>query len=293
MFRGWFTESPDIEDYRKTNLVGKRYYWTNKSLFSDDNRDWMLWNDENLDSLYDNVFLLRAEWDVKVTFDANGGLFSDNTRMKSNVYRPDEEIVIMDAPIRKGYQFLNWQTADVKEYNPGTSYKVKKNTTFTAQWKSVNSTITFMNSNSTYATVEVKTGKSINSDDLSTEVMPANASKDGYLFKEWNTQADGKGIAFTGETLVNGNMTVYATFTEKPDPEPDPNPKKPEPEKPDVVIPYVPSDPVETAPTEIVEVTEPKLGRVAKTGEMASSASELGLVILLAASAVIANKRQH
>ena len=78
--------------------------------------------------------------------------------------------------------------------------------------KGPNLAVTFMNDGQTYATVQVEIGKSINSDSLADQKMPANASKDGYLFKEWNTQADGKGTTFDGSTAVQGNMTVYAIY---------------------------------------------------------------------------------
>lgn len=63
---------------------------------------------------------------------------------------------------------------------------------------------------------------------------------------------------------------------------------EPEPAKPDV-IPYVASDPTEPV---VTEVEEPKVGKVAKTGELAGVSSELGLVVLLVAG-MVANKRKH
>ncbi len=61
----------------------------------------------------------------------------------------------------------------------------------------------------------------------------------------------------------------------------------PAPVEPEVEIPYVPSDPTEPVVTEVVE---PKVGKVAKTGEMANTVNQLGLIILAAASVVIAKK---
>ena len=85
------------------------------------------------------------------------------------------------------------------------------------------------------------------------EIKPANhkvktiketgLTKDGFEFKEWNTQADGKGTAYkAGEEMkISSNQVLYAIWNEKaPSPEPQPEPKpepqpepKPEP-KPDV-----------------------------------------------------------
>ncbi|KXB42694.1 vWA domain-containing protein [Amygdalobacter nucleatus] len=94
---------------------------------------------------------------------------------------------------------------------------------------------------------------------------------------------------------VDGNNKPHGQFVFK-SPEVDysvsrPCPKpcpEPEPAKPDV-IPYVASDPTEPV---VTEVEEPKVGKVAKTGELAGVSSELGLVVLLVAG-MIANKRKH
>ena len=75
--------------------------------------------------------------------------------------------------------------------------------------------VTFIDGDKEYAKVKVENGKSISGDALATESMPKNPAKEGYVFKEWNTQSDGKGTAFTGETTVNENMTVYAIYDKK------------------------------------------------------------------------------
>ena len=59
-----------------------------------------------------------------------------------------------------------------------------------------------MNDSATYATINVENGKAIDTDNLADKSMPANPSKAGYTFKEWNTSADGKGMKFTGTTVV-------------------------------------------------------------------------------------------
>ncbi|MDR0506175.1 MAG: YDG domain-containing protein [Dysgonamonadaceae bacterium] len=40
--------------------------------------------------------------------------------------------------------------------------------------------------------------------------LPANPSREGYVFAGWNTKADATGNAFTAETPVAGHITVYA-----------------------------------------------------------------------------------
>ena len=42
--------------------------------------------------------------------------------------------------------------------------------------------------------------------------MPANPTRSGYTFTGWNTQADGRGTAFTSATVVNSDLTVCAQW---------------------------------------------------------------------------------
>ena len=131
--------------------------------------------------------------------------------------------------------------------------------------------VTFINDGKFYDLVLVRADTAIK--DNYSAVMPADASKEGYIFKEWNTKEDGTGTAFTNETVVHTDITVYAIYTKKPD----------------MVIPYVPSDPVEPATVETV--VEPKVGKVAKTGETAISLTGFGLVLSLVA--VLTKKKQN
>lgn len=234
VFGGWYTELPDTESYRQKNVVGKRYYWNSKSPFSDYSRDWMSWNDEKLDPLYDGVFLLRAQWNARATFNANGGVFNDkNENTKDEVTTiVGKKITIAQAPTREDYQFLNWVDAAGKTYKPGEEYTLNANTAFTAQWKQIRSTVTFKDGDKTQ-TVKVETGKAIDMDALKDQSMPKNPTKDGYTFKEWNTKADGKGTAFTGKTIVNSDTTVYAIFTKNLKPAPTPDPILPAPFEPE------------------------------------------------------------
>lgn len=74
-------------------------------------------------------------------------------------------------------------------------------------------TVTFMDGEATYASVKVHLGKAITTDELTDQSIPANPQKDGYTFKEWNTQKDGTGASFTGDTVVHEDITVYAIYT--------------------------------------------------------------------------------
>lgn len=278
-FGGWYTELPDTDSYRQKNVVGKRYYWDSKWPFSDYSRDWMSWNDEKLDPLYDGIFLLRAQWNARATFNANGGVFNDkNENTKYEVTIAGKKITFAQAPTRNDYQFLNWVDAAGQTYNPGDTYILNANTVFNANWKQIRNTVTFKDGDKTHATVKVETGKAIDTD----KSMPKNPTKAGYTFKEWNTKADGKGDAFTGASVVNGDMTVYAIYTKDSVPTSDPTPT-PNPE---------PNQPTPTPTPELKPQPEKHIGMISKTGESASFAGLLtALGFSIAGLAILRKKK--
>ena len=80
--------------------------------------------------------------------------------------------------------------------------------------------VTFMDANTKIAEVKVESGKSINSDALTDQSMPqdptsTDPTKKDYTFTGWNTKLDGSGDAFTGDTTVKEDTTVYAQWTKE------------------------------------------------------------------------------
>ena len=77
-------------------------------------------------------------------------------------------------------------------------------------------TVTFNKKDgSLLTTVKVETGKKV-----AAASMPAAPVEDGFTFKEWNTQQDGQGKAFTADTVVSEDLTVYAVYTKNNAPQP-------------------------------------------------------------------------
>lgn len=81
-------------------------------------------------------------------------------------------------------------------------------------------TVTFINENLDYAKVEVQAGHAIKDPGAGAQKMPADPSKNGYKFMGWNLRQDGKGAAFTADTVVNSDMKVYAIYDKLPVPQP-------------------------------------------------------------------------
>ena len=316
-----------------------------------------------------NNYDINYQGGLLITYDANGGKFTDGKSIKQESHKENDKITIIEAPVREGYQFLYWKGS---KYNPGDEYTVKDSHAFVAQWNKIpelevkdktitkgedldlmslvvkatdeedgdlkkdvkitdkggfdknkvgeytvtfevkdskgatatakakvtvkekivnpeptpeptQNTVTFINGDKEYAKVKVENGKSISGDALDTESMPKNPEKEGYVFKEWNTQSDGKGTAFTGDTIVNKDMKVYAIYDKKvvkPDPK---DPVKPGPKDPVKPDPKKPAKPDPKKP--VVKVKVPQTGDNSNvgifTGLLALSGGALAILITL------------
>ncbi len=71
------------------------------------------------------------------------------------------------------------------------------------------------------------------------EEFPTDPVREGYIFKGWNTQKDGKGTEFKPGAVIENDITVYAQW--------EADPTKPDPNKPDKPTPgggfyFVPTD---------------------------------------------------
>ena len=165
--------------------------------------------------------------------------------------------------------------------------------------KPAQSTVTFKDGDKTQAMVKVETGKAIDTDALTNESMPKDPTKAGYTFKEWNTKEDGKGETFTGASVVNGDMTVYAIYTKDsvPTPDPTPNPPTPTPNPPAPTPNPTPNPPTpELKPQPETPAPKPqpekRIGMIPKTGESASFAGLLtALGFSIAGLAILRKKK--
>ena len=154
------------------------------------------------------------------------------------------------GPNRKDYDFAGW--------TPTVAKNVTDNATYVAQWKRIQRTVTFKDGDKTQ-TVKVETGKAIDTDALTDQSMPKDPTKAGFTFEEWNTKEGGNGQTFTGATLVNSDMTVYAVYTPAPTPTPTPTPQpKQPPTPPTAPQPKQPSTPQPPEPKVPSSKPEPK-----------------------------------
>jgi uncharacterized repeat protein (TIGR02543 family) len=149
----------------------------------------------------------------KVTFKANYGMNATIVTLTVNAGEALGTNMPLD-PTRSGYTFVGWRTTSSS--TTGTAFTastaVTANITVYAQWQKDAVTaykVTFyMNdgSGAVYMTRTVNTGNALGTN------MPADPVRNGYTFTGWNTQANGNGTAFTANTVVNGNIVVYAQW---------------------------------------------------------------------------------
>ena len=81
-----------------------------------------------------NNYDINYQGGLLITYDANGGKFTDDESIKQELHKENDTITIIEAPMREGYQFLYWKGS---KYNPGDSYIVKDNHAFVAQWNKI------------------------------------------------------------------------------------------------------------------------------------------------------------
>ena len=127
------------------------------------------------------------------------------------------------APAPEGYEWVaesaDIDTAPTEETLRVSAHKdtdpTQKVVTFVPRM--ITHTVTFMNDGKQYKQVKVQHGKAIDTDLLKDQSMPAEPTKDGYVFKEWNTDSSGKDKSgvFTGKTVVNQDITVHAVYALK------------------------------------------------------------------------------
>ena len=155
------------------------------------------------------------EYQVKLTYDANGG---EGTIDSATGAAGENVPVAENVFTRNNYTFTGWNTqADGKgtAYKAGDSFTLTdKDTVLYAQW-----------SKNAPAQVKVSydanggtgTMESITGDVGSKIVIEQNGfARSGYTFTGWNTQADGKGTAYKAGnsfTLTDKDTVLYAQWS--------------------------------------------------------------------------------
>jgi uncharacterized repeat protein (TIGR02543 family) len=162
---------------------------------------------------------LYAEWTpivYTITYQGNGSTSgSAPTATTGNSGSTVNVASTSGTLARTGYDFTAWNTA---ANGSGTPYSLSDpitlngNVTLYAQWVELSYEITFDENGSDNGS----TPSSING--FGTKTLPTNSGllvKTGYIFRGWNTQADGSGTRYLVSTTYNliGDVTLYADWT--------------------------------------------------------------------------------
>ena len=208
----------------KVKVKGNEYKI--KSVTSDGNK--LKVNIEFKKQFDDSKNYINYNGDIKnINISFDGLTFNENARL-GEIYSIKETVGGYDMP---NYPGLLFNSFAVRQKKTGKDVASSSNNAISLSLKIKSNNVTFKNGTSDYARVLVETGKSINNDIDKTQSMPANPSKSGYTFVGWSTDKNASRPNFAGDTIVNGDTTVYAIWKKLPS-KPN-NPHKP----------YVPSNP--------------------------------------------------
>lgn len=177
-------------------------------------------------------FTLTAQWTPwkhTVRYDANA---KDDTSVKgipvSQSKTANVDITLSsDIPTRNGYTFLGWNTkadGNGTAYASGATYTHDQDggtVTLYAQWTPWKHTVTYdknVDPSSSSQTVTNMPGNQTKTFDEKLMISSTKPSRNGYIFNGWNTQKNGKGIAYASGAEYkhdqNGNtVTLYAQWT--------------------------------------------------------------------------------
>ena len=192
VFEGWYTTKKCVEGTEVTSIPTG----------SSGNKEFTAkWSDEEYVILYE----------------LNGGERGSETYVES--YKSGEKVNLPTAPTRTGYEFKGWfynadLTGEAVTEIADTDSGDKK---FYAKWDEIKYTIGFdANDTSAKGSMDAMTGIGYNE----TVTLTENAfDLAGYVFKGWNTKADGSGTAYDDKAKVtalssikDSTVTLYAQW---------------------------------------------------------------------------------
>ena len=215
--------------------VGKSYKLPENS-FEKERYEFKEWNTKadgtgtsyaNLDTIpamadKESITLYAIWWGEKrvVTFNANGG----TVNLESKIVRVGEEYGELPIPTRSGYGFQMWvgDTFSIDAFDVLSERELK------ASWIADAYTIIYdANGGTIQSDYKETSSVYLVSDSLATtygrngeekEIFENLYEKPGYTFKEWNTKADGTGVSYTPEQIIqldnvgNDTLRLYAIW---------------------------------------------------------------------------------
>lgn len=184
------------------------------------------------------LYAIWTAWTHTVTYNKNVPSNAPSnttavTNLPGNQTKTYEKNLTLSAtkPSRTGYNFVEWNTqADGKgtSYKSGSVYSYDRDSnggtvTLYAIWTPWKHTVTYnknVPASSKSQTVNSLPGNQTKIYDQTLTLSNNTPTRTGYAFKEWNTQADGKGTSYQkgasytyNRTSDGGTVTLYAIWT--------------------------------------------------------------------------------
>jgi len=228
---------PNLSSFGSKNIIPKSMFFKDNDTF----KEWNTKSDgtgvsyaEGSEFIYDGCdekFILYAIWDKessgetttpevkKYTLIYNGNVSDDSVKglpEKGEYPSGTNTTISSNDPTRSGYVFRGWNT---KADGTGTSYKagdlikIDANVTLYAQWKK-----TYLVSYNLNGGTGLFNGQ-FKLDGINLKITSEIPTKEGYTFKEWNTEKDGSGDSFqpNGEYTKNEKLMLYAIWEKNAD----------------------------------------------------------------------------
>ena len=158
-----------------------------------------------------------ATGDFTVTFNANGGEgMMEPQKFEAGVPQP----LSANRFFYDNYWFVGWCTSPNgkgKHYSNEQSVLIASNITLYAQWQRILHTyFVFFDANGGEGTMKPQAFIEFVYQKLDTNKF----KREGFIFKEWNTKADGKGWSFVDNEYqsFNSNLVLYAQWMKIPKP---------------------------------------------------------------------------
>lgn len=158
--------------------------------------------------------------EYKITADANGGKFSNNSDKKeyTSIIKIEKQLPENSAkteiqePTREGYKFIGWNTKQDgtgKFVNNPYLLNTPRDTSLYAIWADKKITVTFNANGGNFS----NNTQSLYQNENLIESVP---TKSNYVFSEWNTKQDGTGTGFQPgqEFDLKEDTTLYAIWRE-------------------------------------------------------------------------------
>ena len=184
------------------------------------------------------LYAIWTAWTHTVTYNKNVPSNAPSnttavTNLPGNQTKTYEKNLTLSTtkPSRTGYNFVEWNTqADGKgtSYKSGSVYSYDRDSnggtvTLYAIWTPWKHTVTYnknVPASSKSQTVNSLPGNQTKIYDQTLTLSNNTPTRTGYVFKEWNTQADGKGTSYQkgasytyNRTSDGGTVTLYAIWT--------------------------------------------------------------------------------